>query len=367
VETLSHRRALILRISALVLATSVGAVGVATLASKASPGSAARKRDCAHQFGLFSTGHWPPACWRPYGTRSPFNTPIPSNPRLASDSTAITAYIQSHHWSFEHEDSGDFVLDAGGSRPVYWSKKSDPLVTVICRGGFSCRPGMRLYIPSGAQPQNESDGHMTVVDQIRGLEYDFWQASTPAHGAMTISAGNSIPIGAGSGTGLGGDAEAAYLGLLGGLIRAPELAAGRIEHALAISVQCVQSQDVWPSPAHGRGDSVCAGGGAGPHYASLLQLGMSDAAIAATRAPRWQRAIMKAMAHFGMYVVDTNGPNNSDMGLMTEDDASFTSLGYPGEMSSFVRSLGGTNHVVGVPIDTSKLRVIAPCVPRRVC
>jgi len=208
---------------------------------------------------------------------------------------------------------------------------------------------------------------MTVVDQASGSEYDFWQASMPEHGVMTVSAGSRIPIGAGTGTGLGGGAEAAGLGLLGGLIRAPELVAGRIEHALAITVQCVQSHDVWPSPPRGRGDSVCAGGRTGPHFASLIQLNMSDPEIAATGAPSWQRAIMEAMAHYGMYVVDTNGSSNREMSLINEDDQSFTSFGYPGEMSSFVKSAGGTDKLVGIPIDVSKLRVIAPCVPQGSC
>ena len=155
---------------------------------------------------------------------------------------------------------------------------------------------MRLRIPPEAQPQGQSDGHLTVVDQVRRREYDFWRASTPRIGAMTASAATSIPIGADAGTGLGGGAEAAYLGLLGGLIRAPELASGRIEHALAITAHCVQDRDVWPSPARGRGDAVCPGAGKGPHLGSHLQLNMSAGAIAATRAPAWQRAIMTAMA-----------------------------------------------------------------------
>jgi len=37
-------------------------------------------------------------------------------------------------------------------------------------------------------------------------------------------------------------------------------------------------------------------------------------------------------------------------------------------MAEFVKSEGGTNHeLVGVPIDTAKLRVIDPCVPRKTC
>ena len=275
--------------------------------------------------------------------------------------------MTSHQWFLQTDGSHNFTLDSGGSRPVYWSRSSDPLITVACRGGYPCQPGLKLRIPSGAQPENQSDGHMTVIDQADGREYDFWRASTPAHGRMTVSSAGSIPIGANSGTGLGGVAEAADLGLLGGLVRAPELAAGRIEHALVTTVPCVQSRDVWPSPAWARGDTVCPHGGAAPHYASLLQLDMSEAEIAATHAPSWQQTLMTAMARYGIYVVDASGTEHPEMSLLSEDDQSFTSFGYAGEMSSFVHRLGGGDQVAGVPIGLSKFRVIDPCVQRRAC
>jgi hypothetical protein len=321
---------------------------------------------CSPEFGSFGIGNWPPSCWHPYGPSSPFNVPIPANPRLASESAAIVSFIREQKWSFDNDGSGNFVVSAEGSRPVYWSHSSDPLVRVICRGENSCQAGMVLRIPKGAKPTSTSDAHMTVVDQEHGLEYDFWQATTPENGEMTVSAGNSIPIGAGTGTGLGGFADASYLGLLGGTIRAPELAAGRIEHALATTVQCVRYRDVWPAPTSGHGDRLCEGGHP-PRFANLLQLNMSDTAIAATHAPSWQQAVMKAMAHYGVYVTDTNGPKNPTMSLMKESDLSFTSFGHPGELSSFVKSAGGTTRVVGVPIPVSKLRVIAPCVPKGTC
>jgi len=321
---------------------------------------------CPQLFGSFSVGHWPPACWRPYGPSSPFNTPIPTHPRLAPGSAAIVAYMHSRGWTFEGDRSHRFTIDSGGSRPVYWSSNSDPQVSLRCHGEPSCRAIKHLRIPAGAQPQHESDGHMTVVDQSAGREYDFWQASVRRHGAMTASAASSIPIGADSGTGLGGHAEAANLGLLGGLIRAPELAAGTIEHALVTTAQCVHSRDVWP--ASGGGDAVCPGGHRGPHFGSLLQLNMSDGEIAASGAPSWQRTIMTAMAHYGIYVVDTNGAGNREMSLLSEDDQSFTSFGFPGQMRKLVASVAqGASQATGVPIDVSKLRVIAPCVPQHTC
>lgn len=320
---------------------------------------------CARLFGSFSVGRWPPACWRPYGSRSPFNTPIPPHPRVSPESSAIVAYIVAHHWAFNPDRHGDFTIHARGSRPVYWASRSDPLVKVNCRGSFSCARNMRVRIPSGARPEEQSDAHMTIIDQSLGREYDFWRASKPEHGEMTVSAGNGIPIGAAVGTGIGAVGEAANLGLAGGLLRGQELMQGRIEHALVTTVQCVQQRDVWP--AHGHGDALCPSGGAGPRFGTLLQLDMSEAQIAATRAPWWERAVMRAMARYGIYVVDTNGPGETEMSLINEDDLSYTAFGYPGQLSRFVRAAGGNDSVAGPPIPVSRLRAIMPCVPQRRC
>ena len=61
---------------------------------------------------------------------------------------------------------------------------------------------------------------------------------------------------------------------------------------------------------------------------------------------------MKAMAHYGIYVVDTSGPREKTLDLITESDLSYTSFGYPAEMEAFVKSAGGgTSHMIaGVPI-----------------
>lgn len=322
---------------------------------------------CGELFGSFSTDaqRWPPGCWRPYGPTSPFNLAIPPDAKTASDSGEIVRYMVAHGWSFTSL-RGAFVLTAKGSRPVYWSQPDDPLITVICRGGYPCESHMRLRIPAGARPGANSDRHMTVVDQQGRLEYDFWGATAPARGMMEVSAGNGILIGPNLGTGIGGLAEAAHFGLLGGLIRAAELRAGRIDHALAITVPCEQRSDIWPAPLSGRADVVCPQGGRGPHLGSLLQLNMSQEAIAATGAPAWERAIMSAMARYGVYAVDSSSQVDT-MTLVKEDDRSFTSAGVSGQLHDLISADGGTTSLLGVPIHVSKFRVVDPCVAERRC
>src|SRR2546426_2413527 len=179
-------------VPSLLLALIVGASSLALVAASAARRSHAAGQ-CPQRFGSFSVGHWPPGCWRPYGPRSPFNTPIPANPRLSPESAAIVAYMRSRGWTFEGDRSHRLMFDSSGSRPVYWARRSDPMVALSCHGEGSCHGISHLRIPAGAQPQNESDGHMAVIDQAARREYDFWQASLPRNGAMTASSASSIP------------------------------------------------------------------------------------------------------------------------------------------------------------------------------
>ena len=343
-----------------------GGGGAAHAASSAATGVAyAGASACPNRFGSYGAGNWPAACWRPYGNSSPFNIPIPANPRVSRESGAIVSFMASQRWGFQNQH-GAFTIWPAGSRPVYWASGSDPVVTVSCRGYRSCQGVRSLHMPRSATADGNSDAHLTVVDQSSRVEYDFWQASGPYNGVLSASAASAIPIGPGTGTGLGGTAEAADLGLLGGLLRGQELQRGHIDHALATTVECVQWHDVWPSPAYGRGDDICPGG-QGPHFGSLLQLNMSAAEIAATHAPAWQRAVMTAMAQYGIYVVDTNGSHDPEMNLIAESDLSYTTFGAPGALQSFLSSIGSPGGAHGVPIDVSRLRVIEPCVKQRTC
>jgi hypothetical protein len=47
----------------------------------------------ACQFGSFSSSNLPGSCWRPYADDSPFNTPVPANPRISPDSAAAVKHF----------------------------------------------------------------------------------------------------------------------------------------------------------------------------------------------------------------------------------------------------------------------------------
>jgi len=275
---------------------------------------------CPQTFGSFSVRDSPQACWTPYAIDSPFNRPIPADAPTASDNSEIASHMLSDQYHFQG-DSHSFAFLSEGSRPVYWSRATDPLVTIHCTaawGAGTCQgtngvivDNLQIHIPTGAQPEQEWDHHMIVIDQANNAEYDFERAFWTGPDELTVWAASEMPVAGSAATGVGGRGDAASFGLMAGIIRPEELRDGEINHALAISVPCTTGY-VWP--ATGPWGAPCnqlnqAEAGA-LHLGSLLQLQMSDAQIAATHAPAWQQTVMRAMARYGMYVNDSNGPGD---------------------------------------------------------
>ena len=318
--------------------------------------------------GSFAAGAWPSGCWRPYSDASPFNRPIGANPRLVANSQAIVSSVAG---------AGPANLVAGDagtrwdySHPLYYSQASDPVFTIDCLESWgTCDvEGMQVRIPDAARPAAGGDGHLTVIDQASGWEYDLWQVrSKPAGGGtLTASWGGRTRI---DGDGLGSNATAAHYGGAAGVIRAQELAAGRIDHALFLVIKCGSGGKVYPSLGTG---ARCSDPTNAPAMGSRFQLDMSDAEIDALQVPTWKKAILRAMAQYGMYFGDTGGPG---FGLQFESGASYTSFGAEDAMVSFARQIGMRANGEGKfsfnvrdGVDwQSRLRVVDPCEAQGTC
>jgi hypothetical protein len=258
--------------------------------------------------------------------------------------------------------------------PTYYPTSSDPLFTLHCAESWGrCDvEGLQVRIPDAAKPASGGDGHMTVVDQASGWEYDFWQVrSKPAGGGtLTMSWGGRTRI---DGDGLHSDATAAQFGNLAGIIRAPELIGGHIDHALFLTIKCDSGGHVYPASKSGRSctDAGLSGAGA-PPMGSRFQLAMSDDQIAALAVPAWKKTILTAMAHYGMYFGDTGGPG---MGLQVESSATYTSFGTPDPLLAWAQTAPGVtmwngNWVLDIAsgVDWARyLRVVDPCVAQGTC
>jgi hypothetical protein len=326
-------------------------------------------------FGTFSAGSPPGACWRPYSDSSPFNRTVPAAPRLAANSTAMVGRVLGFGQAANMVGGVADTPDDWG-QPIYYSQPSDPVYTVHCtRAWGTCEvEGMQVRIPSAARPAGGGDGHMAVVDQQNGWEYDFWQVqSKPAGGGtISISWGGRTAIGTATADGLGSNATAAHFGILAGLIRLPELESMQINHALAMVVKCTNGTSVWPAES-GTGTSCSSIGlsnADAPAMGQHFYLAMSDSEINALAVPQWKKAILFALARYGAFVRDTGG---GSWGFSGESGSSYTSFGRVdpwrrvGDMPGVY--LNGSDRVLDIRggVDWSRLRAVDPCVAQGTC
>ena len=328
-----------------------------------------------------------PACWQPFSAGlfngGPFNYKLSSNPTLAPNSAAVVSHMTSNNWTFGYPGYTGFMLGQG-SRAVFVAKPTDPTMRIICLNAFgagSCTGangvaigGQRINVPAGLQPNNNSDGHMSVVETGTGQEYDFWGASISG---STISAQSGSVVNTNTGTGLWAQGDAANFALTAGLLRPSELASGSINHALVVTVPCTNANGAnvgYSYPASGGWGEACGdywneSGNGAPMMGQQLRLNMTDAQIAASGAPAWQQTIMTAMAHYGAYIEDTDGSWNSGINVLMQSSNSWTDLGQADPWAALAQQYGTANGMLNsnVPIPVSQLQVISACVSLARC
>lgn len=119
--------------------------------------------------------------------------------------------------------------------PLPEDRQTIPDERALCGDGWSVDS---LLIPPGEDPHPEFDGWFTVLNRQQGLAYDLWRARRSQDGRsfsyqfMRIWDLNGPGFLAPNRV----SARGSGLPFLGGLITPEEIAAGRIDHALAISV-----------------------------------------------------------------------------------------------------------------------------------
>lgn len=314
-------------------------------------------------------GDHPPACWRPYGPDSPFNRRVRPSPTIHSRSNEIVSKTLSLGPVLPSVVAPDTHRD--WFHPIYYSTPADPAYTIHCtnpRWGRCEIEGMVVHIPDRARPAGGSDAHLGVVEQHTGWEYDLWKVEEKPDGGGTLRAewGGRTRI---DEDGLRSDATAAHFGLLAGIVRAEELIAGRIDHALFLLVACSSEEPVLPAAGNG---AVCDEPQDAPAMGQLFWLDMSPEEIDALDAPPWRRTILHAMAEYGAYVGDTGG--NEAFALKFESATSYTSFGQANPWLVFAGEPGVTDRDgilsfdIGRDFDwASRLKVLDPCEASGTC
>ena len=324
-------------------AAGVAAVAAATiLGGLLFQPNVAAERGCG--WGKFTDERPPGECWRPFSAESPFNRALPASPQQPLDSVLMARTVTGWGAGLRFVvGNADTPFDF--NHPIYFSERSNPAFRVNCTefGGACSVDGHRVRIPNLARPAGGSDGHLAVIDQRNGWEYDFWQVSNKPGGGGQLDVGwaGRTKIGTDGATGRRVGATAAGFALSAGVIRPAELRAGEIDHALFMTVDCTNGHAVYPAD-RGAG-TACQGGlldgltEVAPAMGQHFFLEMSNAEIEALPVGNWQKTILEAMARYGMFVGDTGG---SGWGILIESASSFTSFGRPDPWVRIARRIG---------------------------
>ena len=315
-----------------------------------SAGSVAWGADCKSGvnkggYGSLKPGDHPNECWRPYSSSaSPFNWKIPDNVSVHPDSIGKVERLTQN--AVSGIVRGDFARDYGVS--LYFAKSADPTNRVECTEPWGpCEletnspiPFRSAFEPSGVwpiSPGEDYDSHLTIVDQSSGVEHDVWNVQSTSAPHIVTKFGGETRI---DQDGLGADATAAQFGALGGLIRVKELLAGRIDHALSLTVGCTNTY-TYPATkgALECSESGLPGGQNALQNGELLQLNMNKGQIDDLGLPKWQKAIYQAWSKYGAYVGDTTG-DTSQWAFKVESPRSYTSFGQKDPLEKYAKDHG---------------------------
>jgi hypothetical protein len=371
------------------------ASSAASVTTPATPPPATGDWSCG--WGTFSLGTWPSACWRPFSSASAFNTRLPDNPRLVSNSAAVVANLMG---------TGGQGLGDGTARslrpstvtddyyhPYFFSSSTDPEYTIYCTRGtpgatwYGCPVnGMKVRIPTHAREAGGTDHHMNVMDQASNVNWSFFgvEPRDPAGGTLPVElAGRESISGMGHYTtdpltSVDTCSNAVCVSGLAGIIRQQELAAGKIEHALFLVIDCSSSGRVFPANPK-NDDPGCANSII--RQGAWFRLNLTEAQIdAIPNIAGWQKTILKALRNYGMFAADEG--INGAIALAVESPQTWAGrtnpwVGYAqSEMTKPNHNIHyGTNYgyqfEFGAGLSTAwwaaNLQMVDPCVIQKTC
>ena len=245
----------------------------------------------------------------PYSKTSIWNTPIGPSPKYDSHSTEMVASL-----GLSNEGR---IITAGEAYnyPVYFADEQTPRYDISCTHNecttaSSDREVKRsdkvrnIPIPVNAQPGEDTDARMIIIDTVTHMEYDLSKARRTDTGwkAGTVSIYNidwaGTPVMHSSrGSGIPGFA---------GLLRPWEIRQGRIKHALAFGYeQTAAERCVFPA-SKTDGKSLLTF--AIPEGARLqLDPSLTEEDFDQMGLDQAGKIIARALQEYGMILVDTSG------------------------------------------------------------
>lgn len=305
-----------------------------------------------------------PVGFTPFAATSIWNRPFPhpdSTPTLYPSSDTIIAN------NIQAGDGQQFWVQNPGvenhSHPWYFATNTDPLVhtfcTTFCNTTYPQNTnGADIRIPHFAWTASGGDDHETIV-QPDGTEVDTFGTSSANNGnwntGNTLTASTITNVGNFyTGSGVGDPSHSATVGdvaLAGGQITEAEAASGTINHALAFTMRC-GDPTAFVYPAQQVFDDRSAGC---PPNGAHLWLDLTDTQVAAlslsgtTATQTVQRAILKALHHYGGYLMDSGQADtrSHEPDFLLESGYSFSAFGATAPWVTFAQNNGWTVGSVG--------------------
>lgn len=289
-------------------------VGGAGQATEGDPGAAAVGADGTGQTGSLGEG----AIVRPFSNTSPWNTPVTEQPtdersdrfiRLAQERRGVEERgTAPPRVTTDRRNGRLFVNTRKWSTPIV-DEENGVETTVICRQiPPQCGDGRdvrSLVIPPDESPLPQYDGWFTVLNRRQGVAYDLWRARR-ARGGGNVMSYQFMRKWDLNGPGFQQpnrvSARGSGLPLFAGVILPEEIRAGRIDHALAISLPGPANRNyVQPASSTngvGRLTSI-------PEGARIrLKRGRRVERLPGRTNRRAARAIYTALRRYGAIVVD---------------------------------------------------------------
>ncbi len=151
-------------------------------------------------------------------------------------------------------------------------------------------------------PNSTGDRHMILLDRGRCRSYELFAAYPQSDGSWRAGSGAIFDLRVNAVRPRGWtSADAAGLSILVGLVRYEEVAAGRIDHAIRVTVPRTRSAYVWPA-SHSASDRTDP---ALPPMGLRLRLKSS---VDISGLPRQARTVAEAMQRYGVIVADNGSP-----------------------------------------------------------
>jgi len=237
---------------------------------------------------------------RPFAANSPWNTAITSG--------AVYGPTLSVQYS---EMRKGWINGLQHSVTVFYAKATDTLRTITTTEGNA--PGkyqVRMPNEAAGSAGSYSDQHMLIFDADGVTVHEFYKFPQTAIGTRTTyTAGAYVNTDLRRGGWGAGWIRATSTSAAGGLIRASDLAAGVIQHKLAIALPYTVLSRYWEAPADRKDSGHPQGTGpqtgtvnygavlAIPKSVDLSKLGLTQGGL----------LVAKAMQDYGIYVVDGAG------------------------------------------------------------